>query len=370
MPKINLKQVVAAGRSVTATARGALEEVAGAAGKGGISVNAGPNGISISANFNQLLKKKLSGNKITTPLKDLYKSNGGKINRPIIFPQDLDDEHYIIFNVMERKKQNRASATEERAVRSIVLPVPSNLQVQYGVEYANEGLGLFGAMASGAVNAADVSSAAADIGSAISNKVQQASAAFKSGDMDAAVQAAGIAAPGLIAAGAAKLGPAAGLLALGGTSGGVISGVSVSEGVAVNPHMAVLFKGVGFKEHSFSYRFIARNQQESEAIQQMIQVFKYHMHPNYVAGSLAFEYPEEFEIEFASAIKPYLYKIGTCVLQNFSVNYNGENTPLFFETTGAPVVVDISLSFQEIRIITKDDMDDPNVESPLEQTGP
>ena len=53
MPKINLKQLTASGKSVVAQASGQLENVLGAAGKGGFSVSAGPNGVSISGNFNE-----------------------------------------------------------------------------------------------------------------------------------------------------------------------------------------------------------------------------------------------------------------------------------------------------------------------------
>jgi len=365
MPNINLKQITQVGKSVAAQASGALEQVAGAAGKGAFSVNAGPDGISVSANFNQLLQGKVTGNRINSPLRDLYRPNGGKVNRPIVFPQDLDDEHYMVFNVMERSRPNRQDLGERRAIRSIVLPIPNELKIDYQTEYANEELGLFGGMAAGMVGAADIQGAGRDLSNLVSSKIAAASQALQSNDLDAGVQALGTVAPA--AAGAAAgtaAGALGGLLALGGTSGGVISGVQVAEGLAINPHMAVLFKGVGFREHGFSYRFIARNQTESRLIQELINVLKYHMHPSYYAGNLGFKYPEEFEIEFSPTLAPNLYKIGTSVMKNLSVNYNGEGTPLFFEQTGAPVVVDISMSFQETKIVTKDDMDDPNIESP------
>ena len=121
--------------------------------------------------------------------------------------------------------------------------------------------------------------------------------------------------------------------------------------------MAVLFKGVDMREHSFNYKFIARNQQESIAIQKIINAYKYHMHPEYAAGSLAFKYPDEFEISFADAIAGNLYKIGTCVLKTMTVNYNGEGIPLFFDQSGAPVSIEIQLAFQETKIITRGDLD-------------
>ena len=70
---------------------------------------------------------------------------------------------------------------------------------------------------------------------------------------------------------------------------------------------------------------------------------------NAIGGSgttagLAFDYPDEFEIAFSDKIRSNLYEIGTCVLKNMQVTYNGENLPIFFENTGAPVSIQITLS--------------------------
>jgi len=120
-----------------------------------------------------------------------------------------------------------------------------------------------------------------------------------------------------------------------------------------------VFQGVGFRSHQFTYKFIARNQDESDVIKNIINTFKFFMLPSFAGGSsLAFNYPDEFEIKFAEEISPYLYDIGTCVLKDVSVNYNGEGIPLFFENSGAPVSIELSLSFQETQIYTKERLED------------
>lgn len=353
MPKINnLKSVVQAGKSAVGQVSGALEEVAGAAGKGGFSVSAGPNGVSISANFNELLRKKVQGNRIVSPIKELYKDQKGE--SPLQYPADLDNDHYMIFRIMRRIRRNRLDTGERDTFRSIVLPVPSNLQVAQGASYSDTELGIFGAMAAGRVSADDINQAGKALSDVIGGAIENATNAFKSSDTDAGAQAAGIVAPAAATAVAGKLGGVVGgLLALGGTAGGVAAGVSVDTGLALNPHLAVVFQGVGFRTHQFTYKMIARNQQESDQIKDIINNFKYAMLPAYEAGGLAFQYPDEFEIDFAETISPYLYDIGTCVLENVSVNYNGEGIPLFFETTGAPVSIELSLSFKETEIFTK-----------------
>lgn len=356
MAKINLKQLTSVGKSVAGQVGGNLENVAGAAGKGSFSVSAGENGISINANFNELLKKETTGNKIISPLNSLY--SNPKVKEPITFPSDLTNEHYMIFSVMNRNRENRSAAVTETAIRNIVLPIPNNLQATYGAQYENEGLGALGAAAAGRLSAEQLGQGANDIGELIKSKFGAATGAIKSGDNDGMLKAAAIVTP-LVATAAATggAGSVAGALTGLGTGGSVLSGVGVDEGIAINPHMAVLFKGVDMREHSFTYKFIARNSQESETLQKLIAVLKYHMHPGYTAGTMAFEYPDEFEISFADSISSNLYKIGTSVLKSLTVNYNGEGIPLFFEDTGQPVSIEISMAFQETKIVTRENMD-------------
>lgn len=355
MPKINnLKSAINAGKSVVGQVSGALENVGGSAGRGGFSVSAGPNGVSISANFNELLKKKTQGNRIVSPIKGLYEDQ--KQKQDLVFPTDLDNEHFIIFKVKRRRRLLREDLPQISTFQNIVLPIPSNLQVQQGANYSDTELGMLGAAAAGRISAADVSSAVGSLGDAVKNRIGQSIDAFKSGKgTDAAVKDIGTLTPALATAAGGKLaGALGGLLAFGGTAGGVAAGISVDTGLALNPHLAVVFQGVGFRQHSFTYKFMARNQDESERVNEIINIFKYYMLPSYTPGSLAFQYPDEFEIEFAEAVSPYLYDIGTCVLENVSVNYNGEGIPLFFENTGAPVSIELTLSFKETQIFTKE----------------
>jgi hypothetical protein len=354
MPDINLKSIVSSGKSTIAQIGGAINN---AAGKGGFSVSAGPNGVSISANFNELLKKKVSGNKIQSPIKELYENDTTKPT--LYYPADLDNEHFMIFSVKKRKRDFKEELGTINTYQNIVLPIPSNLTLQQSANYSDKELGLMGGMAAGRINSADITKAGSALSDVIGKKISAATDAFKNEDTDAMIKGAGVAAPAAVATGATGLlGGLGGLLALGATAGDAAAGVSVDSGVAINPHLAVVFQGVGFRSHSFTYKFIARNQDESDTIKNIINTFKYFMLPSFAGGSkLAFNYPDEFEIEFAEAVSPYLYDIGTCVLKDVSVNYNGEGTPLFFENSGAPVSIELQLAFQETQIFTKERLD-------------
>jgi hypothetical protein len=362
MPKINLKQIAGG-------ASDAFSKIGDAAKQVGTNIGYGPGGLSISGNFNQVVKSKVEGNKIKSPIRKLFIPNGGKFASPLILPTDLDDEHYMIFNIVERKRDQKEEIGTKKIFRSIVLPIPSNLGINHSVDYSNENLGIFGGAASGNIELQDLSSAV----SQVSDEAKAAFESFKTAanSLDrksdpkntselaaSATKLTGLLGPVVAGALASKLGGKLGAaLGVAATGGGALSGLSVSTGIALNPHMAVLFKGVGFKEHQFSYKFVARNKEESDRIKDVISVLQYHMHPDFQYGNLAFSYPDEFEIEFSSALQPYLFNFNTCVLKNMTVNYNGENTPIFFEQTKAPVSIEISLQFQETKIKTRGDFD-------------
>ena len=124
----------------------------------------------------------------------------------------------------------------------------------------------------------------------------------------------------------------------------------------VNPHMAVLFKGMGFRVFSLSFSLVARNVEESNMIRNIIYTFKYHMHPSFPKDTTNrfLLYPENFVIAFYSPSPEYLFRISPCVLESMSVDYNGSSVPAFYSDTGAPVHITMSLQFKETECLTKE----------------
>ncbi len=276
----------------------------------------------------------------------------------LTFPPEVDDKNYMILKAMEKSRNDVRSKTNKTVGRYYTLPIPSQLTVNSKVEYEAGGIGAFAAAAAGRLN---VQGATSDISNMISSGIEGAKDIFNVGDVfseSAITKNSEVAA--LVVGGAATL--AAGKLgALGTAVAGAVSvnsfiqGAGLQAGLALNPHMAVLFKSVGLRTFGFQYKFIARNQQESNTIRDIITTLKYHMHPEFYAGNLAFKYPDSFEIEFSSNRKDWLFTIKNSVLTDLTVNYNGENMPIFFEDVGAPVSIDIQMTFQETEIFTKAD---------------
>ena len=89
-------------------------------------------------------------------LANLYSGASG--SKPgLVFPQDLDDEHYIMITAMKRRNQTiRDQKGEDVAMATVVLPIPGNLQVAYNAQYENQGLGILGGMSAGRVGGSTV----------------------------------------------------------------------------------------------------------------------------------------------------------------------------------------------------------------------
>jgi hypothetical protein len=141
----------------------------------------------------------------------------------------------------------------------------------------------------------------------------------------------------------------------------------------INPHMALLFKGMRFREFAFSFQLMARNKKEAEEIQKIIWKFKYHEHPAMQGSGALLGFPEEFDIFVATRPEPnspwedensegdnqggsyYMFRFRRCVLHRVDVDYAGSGVPSFF-VNGAPVDIRLDLVFKETVLLTKDDI--------------
>lgn len=156
--------------------------------------------------------------------------------------------------------------------------------------------------------------------------------------------------------GAGMLGNAA--LTLGGPLADVIGKVS---GVAANPKKELLFKNMDFRTFSFTYDFYSRNEKETQKIHEIIKTFKYHMHPEFKAGTADFLYiyPSEFEISyhFKQKNNDFIHKHTSCVLIDMDVKYNPYNQ-FVVHNDGSPVTIRVVLTFKELAVLTRKEIED------------
>lgn len=124
--------------------------------------------------------------------------------------------------------------------------------------------------------------------------------------------------------------------------------------VALNPFREVLFEAIDFRTFSFKYRLMPKSEKESKDIYNIIRLFKFHMHPELSKNRLFFIYPAEFQITyfFRNQQNEYFHHFAPCVLSDLQVDYGGEQFSSFRD--GAPTEVNLSLTFRETEILTKE----------------
>jgi hypothetical protein len=134
------------------------------------------------------------------------------------------------------------------------------------------------------------------------------------------------------------------------------------QGVAVNPNTELYFQDVGLRTFTFTFKLMARNLLDSDAIMQIVKTFEYAAHPE-KKNEVLYAYPDECILTFLdnkdgdisnykSIVNNNLPAINRCVIKSFSHTYNSDSN-VFFEN-GMPSSVDISITFQETSVNTRE----------------
>ena len=156
----------------------------------------------------------------------------------------------------------------------------------------------------------------------------------------------------------------AGTAALGKLSAAVDKGTGMlaAQGIAVNNHMALVYKGPGqFRTHDFAFNFFPKAKQDSLVIKDILQDLKDGMLPkmsgtplkkNRAVSAPFFMAPRHWTIDFFKAdgtVNTFLHKIKKSVIKNMQINHD-PNSTISFHEDGSPVQTTLTLSFQEIEL--------------------
>jgi hypothetical protein len=217
-----------------------------------------------------------------------------------------------------------ASRPVKRLRSAIALHVPNQLQVRYSSTWGEEDT-------AGATMAYD----AVRSGGSAALK-------FLTGDFSGAKQAG------------AGIGAIIGNLGLSKAPGA--AAISVNTGLTANPRKEQMFKGVDFRTFQFEYQFFPRDQKESRNVQEIIKMFKLHMHPEFAdKNKYLYVYPSEFDISYYSngSENTHIHKHTSCALIEMNVNYTPNS---IFNTfpDGSPVQINVQLTFKELALLDKD----------------
>jgi len=133
-----------------------------------------------------------------------------------------------------------------------------------------------------------------------------------------------------------------------------------SKGQAMNPQMEVVFKSVPFRTFEFPFEFAPKNPSEKDNIHKIVNMFKFHMLPEYQGTTKGFfNVPSEFQITYMyrQDRNTYIPRVSRCVLTNMNVDFAPEGVISSFipdEQGAAPTFATMSLSFTETEIMTKE----------------
>lgn len=133
--------------------------------------------------------------------------------------------------------------------------------------------------------------------------------------------------------------------------------VSRLSGYSPNPRKEQVFREPSFRQFNFNYTFAPRSEEEARNVEAIIRQFKYHAHPSLNSGDFSYRYPSEFDIvHYHNGVENlHLPKHTTSVLESVGVNYAPSDNYSFF-SNGMPSVIQLSLRFLELAIVTKEDI--------------
>lgn len=246
-----------------------------------------------------------------------------------------------------------------RANAYMLLPLANNLVDTFSINIGQNEIGGIGALSASGGAGNNIFSEAAN---ATLNAAEQAGTAF--GEM-----MTGEGMSGLIqtATNARAYAGFVGRNLLSAVPGGnsIESGISVGTGMAINPHAALEFKGVGLKTHQFEWKLSPKNAREADTIRKMAKKFRQASLPSYAGASdgaqgtlskALLKYPDILNIWFVGVNREYFYYFKPCMINSFSVNYAPEGVSL--NRGGIPSSVTFSLQVTEASIWTKEDFGD------------
>ena len=246
----------------------------------------------------------------------------------------------IILNKEQRTRHTGMSSyhnTTKRISDSVAIYLPPNVTDSTVASYNGAATGILGFAAAGGAGLIE----------AMNNK-----------DFEAAAKSLVGSAKGFLSEAAKN---AAAELAEGLTNAeGGLGLINKAFGQADNPYMEVLFDKMELRTFTYQFTFSPKNTQETEDVQKIIALFRFHMAPELKGQNNRFlTLPSEFDIHYMyqaedgqASENDFYNKIATCVLTNCDVNYTPDGVRSF--AGGAPTKITMTLTFQETELLTKE----------------
>lgn len=273
-------------------------------------------------------------------------TDSGPSNTAIaVFPRELREE---------RKNWPCVSFSAEN--QFVFLPIPPGLAFSDNISYNTINLGILGPTAVNAIQElTNTVSGGQSAGQALRNVVGGIKDRIQSGNAAAAASimnkilpvVGGSVAGGLAGAAVGALGSEA--------MGGIIN---YANRQVLSPNTNTTFESPGIRSFNFSFKLVARDKGDTEAIKSIVSFFRKYAYPE--GNTVLMKYPPVWTIKFYNGAErnAYIPGIYGCYLTGINTAYNAGTN--IFHADGSPVEVDCSLSFQETKVLTRTEIEKLN----------
>jgi hypothetical protein len=226
----------------------------------------------------------------------------------------------------------------------VCLPIPSGVNVTYGQGWDQEEVG------AGQSLAADVGAAALNTYSSGASSGDNMRAMAKSSS-EAVKDTAG------------RVGLEGAKKAAGMGFAGKLVGTGAAQraaGTALFQNTYATYGGPAFRTFQFAFSFKPLEYKDTTKVREILEFFKQGSAPALISGGLwrVYELPYVFKITYYDhngRKHPHLPQISQSALTDLSVTYGGDMYTEFREGS-SPVQIDLSLSFREVALLTRDDL--------------
>lgn len=156
---------------------------------------------------------------------------------------------------------------------------------------------------------------------------------------------------------------------------GTIAGTMLGQGEGaqfagkriMSPNTNTTFTGNNIRSFAMRFKLVGRDKKDSESIRDIHNLLRESVYADGDnASNIILSYPPVWSIKFLDNGKenPYIPKIFGCYLNSVTSDFNSSTN--IFRPDGAPIEVDVSLGFQETRMLTRRDIAELNAGSTVD----
>ena len=138
--------------------------------------------------------------------------------------------------------------------------------------------------------------------------------------------------------------------------GAVVEAAQFSIGRRALQQTMISYGGPGFRSFDWSFSMKPLSFVETGAADAIVNYFMVRSMPNQteMEHTRVYNLPDVFKVQLFSNFHeaPWLFKIGHCACTNVGVTYGGDKFTTF-DTTHAPVQIDLQLQFREMELLNR-----------------